>query len=429
MSAYCPTCKTVVPSERIERDNQLLLRTDCPTCGARESVTEHDAALYQLLDKTRRPHKPPVAYQTATARGCPFDCGLCPQHQQKSCVSLIEITERCNLNCPVCFAESGQGEHRPLSVVKQMLDAAVSSANGAPDVLQISGGEPTTHPELIEILRYAKSLPFKYVMLNTNGLDLQNGHIDLSDLKLLGLGFEVYLQFDGLDDSIYETLRGRPLLAQKMRTLDRLAEAGIPVTLVATIRRGLNDLQVGELLDFALAHPAVRGINFQCEAYFGRTPESLPQQTTQTEILNQLLQQRPELIQPADLLLLSCGLVTMSYLEKQKSGWRALSPKLAQVISTNPMTTTLDDLLNEPNAHQLLRELAKRLPLDFLKRTPAERSRFVHHHFFHLNVMTFLDGDHFDLDRASRECTHIIQPDGTKYPFSAFNTLHRGTTV
>lgn len=429
MNAYCPTCKTVIPAERTERDNQLILRTNCPDCGTRESIAEHDASLFNLLEKTRRPHKPPVARQTSATRGCPFDCGLCPQHQQKSCVSLIEITERCNLNCPVCFAESGKGKHRPLAVIKLMLESAVQTAKGAPDVLQISGGEPTTHPQLMDILRHAKQLPFKYVMLNSNGINLQNGQVSLTDLKSLGPGFEVYLQFDGLNDTVYQTLRGRSLFAEKMRTLDLLADAQIPVTLVATIRRGLNDSSVGEMLDFALKHPAVRGINFQCEAYFGRTPASLPAQTTQTEILNQLLNQRPELIQPEDLLLLSCGLVTMSYLEKRDSGWRALSPKLAQVISTNPMTTTLDDLLNEPQAHQLLRDLAKRLPPDFLTRTPEERSDFVHQHFFHLNVMTFLDGDHFDLDRASRECTHIIQPDGTKYPFSVFNTIHRGTAI
>lgn len=429
MEAYCPGCRSVVPAERVISDNRQLLRVHCPTCGLRESILEHDAALYQSLEKTRRPHKPPVAYQTQTSRGCPFDCGLCPNHQQKSCVALVEITERCNLNCPVCFAEAGKGEHRPLAVVKRMLDAAAQTANGAPDVLQISGGEPTTHPDLIEILRYAKSLPFKYVMLNTNGIDLQNGRVDLADLKALGSGFEVYLQFDGLDDAVYETLRGRPLIAEKQRTLDRLAESGIPATLVATIRRGLNDVQVGDLLDFALAHPAVRGINFQCEAYFGRTPAGLPPQTTQTEILRQLLNQCPALIRPEDLLLLSCGLVTMSYLEKRESGWRALSPELAQVITTNPMTTTLDDLLKEPQAHELLLDLASRLPSDFLRWSQDERSTFVHHHYFHLNVMTFLDGDHFDTDRASRECTHIIQPNGTKIPFSAFNVIYRGKTI
>lgn len=429
MDAYCPRCQLVVPAERIELQNQLLLRAHCPTCGMRDSVIEHDAALYHLLEKSRRPHKKPVSCQTADRRGCPFDCGLCPNHQQKSCVSLVEITERCNLNCPVCFAEAGQGVHRPLAVVTRMLDVAVETANGAPDVLQISGGEPTTHPDLIEILRYAKSLPFKYVMLNTNGLDLQNGRVDLTALKALGAGFEIYLQFDGLDDRVYETLRGRRLYAEKKRALDQLADVAIPVTLVATIRRGLNDSQVGAMLDFALAHPAVRGINFQCEAYFGRSPDSLPPQTSQTEILRRLLDQRGKLLRPEDLLLLSCGLVTMSYLEKRESGWRALSPKLAQVISTNPMTTTLDDLLKEPQSHELLLDVAGRLPADFLSRSLAERSSFVHHHFFHLNVMTFLDGDHFDTDRASRECTHIIQPDGTKIPFSAYNLIYRGKTI
>lgn len=156
MKAYCSKCQTVVPAEREERDNQLLLRADCPSCGISETVAEHDAALFAKLEKTRRPHKPPVAFQTAESRGCPFDCGLCPKHQQKSCVSLVEITERCNLNCPVCFAESGKGAHRSLETVKRMLDAAVETANGAPDVLQISGGEPTTHPDLMAICAMPK---------------------------------------------------------------------------------------------------------------------------------------------------------------------------------------------------------------------------------------------------------------------------------
>ncbi|MDF7800883.1 radical SAM protein [Pontiellaceae bacterium B1224] len=435
--SYCVPCAAVVPAQIAEKDGHLFLESDCPNCGPRSSIVEHDAALYKRWSAARRPNRPPEKFQTLENRGCPFDCGLCPNHHQKSCIALIEVTDACDLGCPVCYADSGPGDFQSLETIGRMLDAAVESANGKPEVLQISGGEPTCHPQILEILRAAMARPFKYVMLNTNGLSLQKGGIDVAELAKLGNGFEVYLQFDGLNDGIYQELRGRPLLAEKEAALSALAQHGIPATLVATLRRGLNLEQAGDLLRYALEHPTVRGINFQCEAYFGRNPElaAPTERVTQTEVVNVLSRTAAELLDTENFIPLSCGLASMVYLEKVSNDWKPIPRVLSDVWNGNPLTTSVEDLFEAAagaclcKGDAILKELTKRLPPNLLNLSVEERSRLVHERFFHITVASFLDGWNFDLNRASRECAHILQPDGTKIPFSAFNTIYRGQRV
>ena len=314
-----------------------------------------------------------------------------------------------------------------------MLDACVESAGGKPDILQISGGEPACHPRIVEILRAAKARPFKYVMLNTNGLALADGQLSCADLKSLGPGFEIHLQFDGLDDSIYETLRGRALLETKTKALDLMASHELPVTLVATLRNGLNVESLGALLRFALDHPAVRGLNLQCEARFGRNDAAGEERVrvTQTQVVRELERQAPDLLNAGNFLSLSCGLASLAYLESVDGAWSAIPMELAEAIPGNPMTTFLEDIpalaagMCACRKAALLQEIARRLPADLLSQSAAERSRIVQERFFRVTVISFLDAWNFDLDRARRECTHIVQEDGSKIPFSAFNTIYR----
>lgn len=440
--AFCVPCHRIVPAEVCETEGHLYLIRHCPQCGEARTLIEHDAALFGRWEANRRPNAAPERTQTASDRGCPFDCGLCPSHKQKSCVALLEVTTACNLNCPVCYADAGaSATHLPLETIKTMLDHAVAAAGGRPEILQVSGGEPTCHPQIIEILRAAKALPFKYVMLNTNGLALQDGSLDLQALADLGPGFEVYLQFDGLDDTIYQQLRGQPLLERKHRALDALARYGIPATLVATVRRGLNLEQVGDLLRFALEHPAVRGINFQCEAHFGRNPteDAAAERVTQTEVVNVLAQTASGLFGTEDFLPLSCGLASMVHLERVGTTWKPLPRAFADAWRGNPLTTTLAELHTAATAARKcacacqtdswLGSLFQRLPEQVMEATVEERSRLVHERFFHVTIASFLDASNFDLNRACRECTHVLQPDGRKIPFSAYNTLYRRPCV
>jgi uncharacterized radical SAM superfamily Fe-S cluster-containing enzyme len=427
----------VVPATVLENVNRLYLEQTCPQCGVRRSLIEHDAELYKQWELIRRPNREPENFQTLEKCSCPFDCGLCPNHRQKSCIALIEVTTACDLGCPVCYAGSGADTFQPLEAIERMMDAAVDSANGKPEILQISGGEPTCHPQIMDILRAAMRRPFKYVMLNTNGLSLQNGGIDVAELAKLGHGFEVYLQFDGLDDAVYRELRDRPLLVEKQAALDHLAKHNIPATLVATLRRGLNLEQVGDLLRYALNHPAVRGINFQCEAFFGRNPETgiPPERVTQTEVVGVLTRTAGDLLRTEDVLPLSCGLASMVYLEKLSDNWKPIPRALASAWEKNPLTTTVEEIYEAAagaclcKRGELLASLAKRLPKNLLNQSVKSRSKLVHERFFHISIASFLDGWNFDLDRACRECTHVVKPDGTKIPFSAYNTIHRRSYV
>ena len=195
---------------------------------------------------------------------------MCPDHEQHTCIGLLEVTRRCDAHCPVCFAGDGSRPELPLSTIASILDHYQASEEGAAEILQISGGEPTLHPDILEIIALAREKQIRYVMLNTNGKRLAADRDFVRALGQFRGGFEIYLQFDGFERQTHQYFRGEDLRAVKTRALEHLAEFGVPVTLVATLQRGVNDHEIGHLVEFGLNHPAVRGINFQPIIFSGR---------------------------------------------------------------------------------------------------------------------------------------------------------------
>src|SRR5207237_10413892 len=197
---------------------------------------------------------------------CTLDCELCPEPQQHTCLALIEVNSACNLDCPLCFANSGThlaktGFQLTYEQVESMLNGLVA-AEGSPEVVQFSGGEPTLHPRLLDFVELAQTKGISYVMINTNGIRIARDDRFLEGLARLRP--HVYLQFDGFDAQTNTTLRGRPdLIDEKLRALDRLASVDVRVVLVAAIERGVNEHEVGRIVEFGLRHPAVFGVNFQ----------------------------------------------------------------------------------------------------------------------------------------------------------------------
>ncbi|MCB2189348.1 MAG: radical SAM protein [Deltaproteobacteria bacterium] len=203
--------------------------------------------------------------------GCPFECGLCGGHGQRTCTLLVEVTGRCDLGCPVCYAGSGAGGAEPgLGELGEWLALAGEKAGGAN--LQLSGGEPTCRGDLAQVVGLARRAGFGFVQLNTNGLRL-GGEAGYAE-RLAGAGLDsVFLQFDGVSPGVHEVLRGRDLREAKQGALEAAARAGLGVVLVATVAAGLNLGEVGSILDLAVAwSPVVRGVHFQPLAHFGRYP-------------------------------------------------------------------------------------------------------------------------------------------------------------
>ncbi|MFY9909441.1 MAG: radical SAM protein [Candidatus Sulfotelmatobacter sp.] len=266
--SICPKCRRVIDAKVVLRDNKVFMRKRCPDCGPFEALVYGDAEAYTSFGKFNKPGTIPLAYRTEIREGCPYDCGLCPDHQQHTCLGIIEVNSACNMGCPLCFSDAGPAFNLTLEEVEQMLDDFVRT-EGKPEVIQFSGGEPTIHPQIIEFVRAAKQRNISFVMINTNGKRIARDDRFLEQLNEARPA--LYFQFDGFDSETNRILRGEPdLLDQKLRALDRLAQIGLSVTLVPAIEREVNEHEIGKIVDFAIQHPAVRGINFQPAFHAGR---------------------------------------------------------------------------------------------------------------------------------------------------------------
>src|SRR5688572_18367957 len=270
--SICATCLRRVEAKILIKGDDVFLEKWCPEHGRERVLIADDAAYYRKAREVfiKAPEMP-LRFNTPQHWGCPYDCGLCPEHMQHSCLTLVELTDHCNLKCPVCYA--GSGPHRTgfrgLATIERMLDA-VGANEGEPDGVQLAGGEPTLHPQFFDVLDAAKRRPIRHLMVNTNGLRIAKEPEFAARLAQYQPGFELYLQFDSLRDEVHQELRGARLRDIRLRALENLNRHDISTTLVVTVKKGLNDGELGEIIDFALQQPCVRGVTFQPIQHAGR---------------------------------------------------------------------------------------------------------------------------------------------------------------
>ncbi|MDR1051019.1 MAG: radical SAM protein [Deltaproteobacteria bacterium] len=291
--SLCPVCLRVLPAAFERRGEEVLLVRTCPEHGLFSEAVWRGEPDFAVWRRPKHPAKGVLA-GFPHDRGCPFDCGLCPEHAQLPCTILLEITDRCDLGCPVCFASSGAGDKPHGDIDKFINSLEFVRKRAGSVVLQISGGEPTLHPRLTDLVRAAAKL-FPAVQLNTNGLRLAADPDLAVRLKEAGLGW-VFLQFDSLDDETLKILRGRALKKEKIRAVDNLERAGLPAVLVPTVARGVNDMELGGLVRFGVARPMVRGLHFQPMTTSGRNSlGGAERRLTLPELLRGLCAQTPGL--------------------------------------------------------------------------------------------------------------------------------------
>src|ERR1700737_4269810 len=271
-----PQCRRVIDAQIILRDDKVYMRKRCPECGPFEALVYADAQAYTTFSRYNRPGTIPLAYGSPIHDGCPHDCGLCPDHQQHTCLGIIEVNSVCNMDCPLCFSTAGPGFSLTLEEIESMLDDFVRT-EGVPEVVQFSGGEPTIHPQIIDFVNAAKARGIRFVMINTNGKRIARDDKFVEHLAEVKPAF--YFQFDGFERRTSLTLRGDAVIVEeRIRALDRLATAPLHVTLVPAIERGVNEHELGRIIDFAISHPAGRGIHFQPAFHSGRHPGHDPMQ-------------------------------------------------------------------------------------------------------------------------------------------------------
>ncbi len=266
--SLCPQCLRPIPATLVPEGDDIYMVKTCPQHGRFRTIIWRGPPAYESWAPATQLSSP--ASETANGN-CPHDCGLCPGHRQHTCCLLLEVTGRCDLACPVCFAAAGTaGDDPDLAAVEGWLRQLM--AGGGPYNIQLSGGEPTLRDDLPAIIRRGHALGLPFFQLNTNGLRLAADAAYVRELAAAGLDC-VFLQFDGTDDAVYEKIRGRALLDIKTAAIARCAEHRIGVVLVPTIVPGINNSHIGAIVRFALARlPAVRGVHFQPVSYFGRFP-------------------------------------------------------------------------------------------------------------------------------------------------------------
>ena len=288
--SVCPVCLRVLDAQkRAEKDGVYLDKT-CPEHGSFSAlIWEGNLASYTAWNRENRAVDPPRQGKEPS-KGCPLDCGLCTAHQRKGCCVLLELTRRCDLRCPVCFASAGEGGDMSLEEIAAQYDYLM--AHGGPFNIQLSGGEPTMRDDLGEIIRLGREKGFTFFQLNTNGLRLAAEPAYARELKAAGLS-TVFLQFDALDDGVYEILRGRALLKEKLRCVENCAAASLGVVLVPVIAAGVNEGQLWPIVRYALDNsPAVRGVHIQPLSYFGRCALERPARPLTIPAVLRLLETR-----------------------------------------------------------------------------------------------------------------------------------------
>jgi 7,8-dihydro-6-hydroxymethylpterin dimethyltransferase len=425
----CPACLKTIPGRVSSTSAGVVMRKTCPEHGAFETVIATDVASYERMRRGPRFVKAPARLAMPEAKGCPDDCGLCPAHDQHTCLAIVEITERCNLPCPVCLADAtAKGTEltpdQVFGALRKLLDT-----EGQPVPLQFAGGEPTLHKELVAIIRGAGDLGFSKMEIDSNGLLLARDPQLAIDLRAAGLT-GVYLQVDGLDADANEYIRGRDLRPEKLRAIANCRDAGLQVVLAVTVVPGVNDHEVWPLIRFA-AQERLTGINFQSVVLSGRYPQELTQSQrrfTATHFLRAVETQSQGELRASDLLPMSCPDPRCGLLAYVVIGKDGQMLPLSRLVGDERLREHVADFSDWDT---LLRQLgcsdagcgcgdaggsdARQQLADALD--GAE--------FFAIGFHGMMDAYCFDQERARRCCVHKLTVDGRLMPFCTYNIKYR----
>lgn len=462
--SICPECLKVLDATIFEESGKVYIKKTCPEHGFFQEVYWSDYEQYVRAEKLRYDGEGINNPRTKTVNGCPYDCGICPQHKSHTALAIIDITNRCNLKCPVCFANAaaaGYVYEPTKEEIKKMLENLRSNEPVPATALQFSGGEPTIRNDLFELIRMAKELGFHHVEVNTNGLRLAQSVDFCRQLKEAGMS-TVYLQFDGLTSDVYKFIRGIDLLDVKMKAIENCRKAGIDsVVLVVTLVKGVNDSQLGDIIRFAVQNfDVIRCINVQPVSLCGRLPERerekmritipdfmrLVQEQTEGKIKMSDFYPVPTVVPVSkavgalkDKRYLEfaahphCGMATYIFIENGE-----IIP-ITRYGNVDKFVGLMDKVYvdaskgNKNKAKIRLVGALRYIKFGFLrkyvwqvvKEGSYEALGDLQRKAILLSAMHFMDPYNFDLERVQRCVIHYAVPDGRIIPFCSMNSIHR----
>jgi uncharacterized radical SAM superfamily Fe-S cluster-containing enzyme len=438
-TSLCETCHGLVPAKIVIEGADVFYLKRCARHGVQKTLVSTDAAYYKLCHDYIKPGDRPFVFQSRTEFGCPYDCGLCPDHEQHSCLAIIDVNEACNLACPVCFADSSPSRtlHRPLDEIGRMMDALVAS-EGEPDLLQLSGGEPTIHPNILDIIAMAKARPIRHVMINTNGLRIAGEPGFARALAGFKPGFEVYLQFDSLNGDALRTLRGADLTRVRLKALEHLEANDISTTLVVVVKRGANEDEFGAIIDFALQWNCVRGITFQPIQDAGRNDGFDParDRVVLSEIRSRIVAAGTPFA-AGDIIPLPCNPESIAIGYALRKG-RQVAP-ITSFFPRDMLVDALPNAITFEKYPELHRQVFEFFSLSTAQCNAPEKLNALlcclpdvpvpgglgYENIFRIAIVEFLDAYNFCIGRVKRSCIHFVTPAGQIVPFDTYNLFYR----
>ena len=294
VQTLCPQCCAVIVGRYFVEDDAVLIEKTCAEHGPYRDIISRDVNLYLKAAHWSFDEKPGLENPNnpAATSTCPADCGLCGRHQSCSCLANIDLTNRCNLNCPICFANAnaaGYVYEPSFEQIEQMMRALRDIRPTPATAVQFSGGEPTVHPRFLDIVARAREMGFSNIQIATNGLKMADYDF-AARAREAGL-HTLYLQFDGIGPEIHLTTRGRNIWDQKLRALENCRRLDLKICLVPTVIKTVNDDQVGPIFNFAVDNiDVISGISYQPVCFTGRidTEQRLRQRYTLGDLAHDL---------------------------------------------------------------------------------------------------------------------------------------------
>jgi 7,8-dihydro-6-hydroxymethylpterin dimethyltransferase len=452
-TSTCPQCLALVPAEVVIRKDRVYFLKDCTRCGPSEALVSEDASYYVKAYSFARAGTEPLKFRGTVEHGCPTDCGTCDDHEQHTCLPIVEVTDHCNLECPICIVDNKYANHMDLATFGKIIDGLVE-AEGSCESLALSGGEPTSHPQILELLKLASRPEIGRIVLITNGIRLGKDRAFAKALK--DLGVYVGLQLDGFTADVHVKLRGKDLVAEKNAALAMLKDLDIPTQLIFVATRGVNDHQIGQVIELFLSGSHFLSLNFQPVAYTGHGGGSYQHdpmdRLTIPGVIRRAEEQTGGTVKYTDFFPLPCShpqCVSLTYLLRLDDGtnipfarfidfekYSTLLRSSATLPATAEVQDALQDVIHDVFARQdeiergpeilaaLRRSLDEMFPQRPLSTKAAfqvserqSKSIFLHH---------YMDRHDFDLERLRKCCHHYPQIDGRIMPACGFNMFHRG---
>jgi hypothetical protein len=418
--SVCPICLKTIEAYKVRNDENIYLVKKCSEHGEFRTILWRGEPHYEEWERPKTAAYPLNPF-TEVSKGCPYDCGLCYDHRQHTCTALIEITDRCNLNCKFCFANAGGNNDPDIGTIKYYYQRILESSGTCN--IQLSGGEPTLREDLGKIIKLGHNMGFEFIQLNTNGLKLKDLDF-VKKLKSAGLN-SVFLQFDGLDDSIYSTLRGQKILKDKLAAIENLEKIGIGTILVCTVVPGVNDSSLYDIVKFGLDHiPTVRGVHFQPVSYFGRIP-TIPKdrdRITLPELMDKLSKQSEGIIKVTDFKPPGCENALCSF----HANYVGMEGKLIHLGGDhNECICNIEK--GEEGSRKTKAFVERNWSLGQDKLKEGKYSSFtqllhiIKNNYFSISAMAFQDAWNLDIERLMDCCIHVVSKKGNLIPFCAYN--------